>query len=53
MSKCDFTLEHGCSHVNLLHIFGTPFLKNTSDGQLLFSIVIESGLFKYFVETSN
>ena len=26
MPKCDFTL---CSPVNLLHIFGIPFLKNT------------------------
>ena len=24
------TLRHGCSPVNLLHIFGTPFPKNTS-----------------------
>ena len=23
------TLRHGCSHVNLLHIFRTPFPKNT------------------------
>ena len=43
MPKCDFNkvlynfieiaLWHGCSSVNLLHIFRTPFLKNTS-GQL-------------------
>ena len=34
---CNFieiTLRHGCYPVNLLHIFGTPFTKNTS-GQLL------------------
>ena len=34
---CNFieiALWHGCSPVNLLHIFGTPFLKNTS-GRLL------------------
>ena len=40
MSKCDFnkvasnfigiTLWHGCSPVNLLHCFRTPFPKNTS-----------------------
>ena len=39
MSKCDFkvlsifieiTLWHGCSPVNLLHIFRTPFFKNTT-----------------------
>ena len=48
MPKCDFnllkfidcnfieiTLRHGCSPVNLLHIFGTTFLKNTSGWLLL------------------
>ena len=41
MPKCDFNkvtlisiieivLHHGCSHVNLLHIFRAPFCKNTS-----------------------
>ena len=44
MPKCDFNkvaskvikiaLRHGCSPVNLLHIFRTPFPKNTS-GRLL------------------
>ena len=44
MPKCDFnkvalqffeiTLWHGCSLVNLLHIFRTRFVKNTS-GRLL------------------
>ena len=42
---CNFieiTLRHGCSPVNLLHIFRIPFLKNTS-GQLLLEIkMIES-----------
>ena len=33
------TLRHGCSPVNLLHIFRTPFPKNTS-GQLLLKAVI-------------
>ena len=35
---CNFievTLRHGCSPVNLLHIFRTPFLKNTSGWLLL------------------
>ena len=35
---CNFTviaLLHGCSPVNLLHIFRTPFLKNTSRRLLL------------------
>ena len=49
MPKCDFNkvkfsikfieitlvFSHGCSPVNLLHIFRTPFPKNTSDGLLL------------------
>ena len=45
MPKCDFNrllsnfieiaLRHVCSHVNLLHTFGTHFLKNTSEGLLL------------------
>ena len=29
-----WVLQHGCSPVNLLHVFRTPFLKNTS-GRLL------------------
>ena len=35
---CNFietALRHGCSPVNLLHIFRTPFPKNTSVGLLL------------------
>ena len=45
MPKCvqsnfiEITLRHGCSPVNLLHIFRTLFLKNTS-GQLLLTITI-------------
>ena len=39
MAKCDFskkiTLWHGCSPVNLLYIFRTPFYKNTYGGLLL------------------
>ena len=47
MPKCDFnkvallcnfieiTLRHGCSPVNLLHIFRTPFPRNTSGWLLL------------------
>ena len=37
-SLCSFieiTLRHGCSRVNLLHIFETPFSKNTSRRLLL------------------
>ena len=31
----EITLRHGCSPVNLLHIFRTPFPKNTSGWLLL------------------
>ena len=31
----ELTLQHGRSPVNLLHIFRTPFPKNTSGGLLL------------------
>ena len=37
---CNFieiTLRHGCTHVNLLHIFRTPFYKNTCGWLLLIS----------------
>ena len=49
MPKCDFnkvalhfieiTLRHGCSPENLLHIFRTPFSRNTSGWLLLISVV--------------
>ena len=35
MPNCDFALQHGGSPVNLLHIFRTPFPKNTSGWLLL------------------
>ena len=35
----EITLRHGCSPVNLLHIFRTPFLRNTSEWLLLTSAV--------------
>ena len=38
MLLCNFieiTLRHGCSTINLLHIFRTPFPKNNSEGLLL------------------
>ena len=37
----EITLQHGCSHVNLLDIFRTPFLKNTS-GRLVQQICIST-----------
>ena len=36
MPKCEITILHGCSPVNLPHIFRIPFPKNTSEGLLLF-----------------
>ena len=44
MPKCDFNkgalqLRHGCSPVNLLHIFKIPFTKNTT-GKLLLKLDI-------------
>ena len=46
MPKCDFnkvaieiTLRHGCSPLNLLYIFRTPFLKNTF-GKLLLTLIM-------------
>ena len=45
MPKCDFNkvakqLRHGCYPINLLHIFRTPFPKNTSAGGMLLQHVI-------------
>ena len=44
ITKCDFNkvalqLRHGCSPVNLLYIFRTAFLKNTS-GRLLLTMLM-------------
>ena len=42
---CNFiemTLWHGCSTVNLLHIFRTTFPKNTSEGILLENSLIKT-----------
>ena len=41
----EIPLQHGCSHVNLLHIFRTPFPRNTSVWlllQLVFCLFINS-----------
>ena len=52
MPKCDFnkvalqiTLWHVCSPVNMLHIFRTPFLKNTYGWLLLDKELIEQTAF--------
>ena len=56
MMKCDFnkveialeiTLRHGCSPVNLLHIFRTTFLKNTSGWLLLSFLKLTRDYFLY------
>ena len=45
----EITLRHGYSPVNLLHIFRTPFTKNTSGWLLLdFDIQIEYLIIQYF-----
>ena len=36
----EIALHHGCSPVNVLHIFTTPFSKNTSEGLLLWKLYL-------------
>ena len=43
----EITLRHGCSPVNLLHVFRTPFPRNTS-GWLLLHIPIQSNTNRNF-----
>ena len=40
------TLRHGCSPVNLLYIFRTPFPKNTS-GWLILNFPKHSGIYRF------
>ena len=47
------TLGHGCSPVNLLHIFRTPFSKNTSGGLLLKHYPVGIYLFKFNNENTR
>ena len=50
----DIALQHGCSSVNLLHIFRTPFLKNTSGRLLLmFGWVLYIYLEKHLIKLNN
>ena len=46
------TLWYGCSPVNLLHIFETPFTKNTS-GWLLLTHINVSYIYQYKHKLSN
>ena len=42
---CNFieiTLRHGCSPINLLHIFRTPFFRNTNGWLLLYFVKLVS-----------
>ena len=47
------TLRHGCSPVNLLHIFITAFLKNTSGWLLLRLFVTSSQTFSFELNSSR
>ena len=42
----EITLRHGCSPVNLLHIFRTPFLKNTY-GVIFLLFIVFVGAVKF------
>ena len=46
----EITLRHGCSPVNVLHIFRTPFPRNTSEWLLLnvFVVIFTRINFSYF-----
>ena len=43
MPNCDFNkvAKHGCSSVNLLHSFGTPFPKITSGWLVLLDLSLD------------
>ena len=45
----EITLLHGCSPVNLLHIFRTPFPRNTSGWLLLQQLMIASNSLCFFL----
>ena len=53
---CNFikiALRHGCSHLNLLHIFRTPFHKNTFEWLLLKQGIIPCYAFQAFLLFSS
>ena len=53
---CNFieiALRHGCSPVNLLHIFRTPFSRNTTGCLLLNLILIRENLLFYYLSASS
>ena len=45
----EITLRHGCSLVNLLHIFRTPFTKNTTEWLLLGCYEITCQIWQIFI----
>ena len=49
----EITLCHGCSPVNLLHIFRTPFLKNTSEWLLLILLEEINAASSKYVDLQN
>ena len=49
-SFTEITLQHGCSPVNLLHIFRTPFPKNTSTWLLLYFLSFSYEIYKDFLQ---
>ena len=60
MPKCDFNkvvkqlyCNFGCSPVNLLHIFRTPFYKNTYGGLLLTKPDNEISLAKMYCKVNS
>ena len=44
----EITLQHGCSPVNMLHIFRAPFSNNTSGQLLLSSVHVKNELVLFF-----
>ena len=49
----EITLQHGCSSVNLLHVFRTPFLKNTSGQLILVLLLVFTVIPKYKTSRDN
>ena len=49
----EITLQHGCSSVNLLHVFRTAFLKNTSGQLILVLLLVFTVIPKYKTSREN
>ena len=48
----EFAFWHGCSPVNLQHIFRTPFLKNTSGRLLLYAVTYHYDVLPYLTSSN-